>query len=173
MAACKRFYSFSCLPSFLLPPSVPLCPPPPNTSHSCDVLGIAEVCLDTAVSPILTQQPDKRRICSLFASHRRQTLNPTSSLSERRWRYTCQAVLQPPRSTPPHPKCVYVCMYLSSPSFPRKEHRIYECMRRREQQHLQRRMSVSCKRLGGEGGRGTALNVCGWTAPIETLSSNT
>lgn len=76
--------------------------------------------------------------------------------------------------TPPSTlfQCDCVCMYLSSPSFPRKELRIYECMGRRER-HLQRRMSVSCKQLGGGACVCGCVSVCGWTASIETLSSNT
>lgn len=122
MPACKCFYSFSRLSSYLLPPSIPLCSALPNISHSCNVLGICEVCLDTALIWILTQRPGKCRICSLFASCSRQTFNPTSSVSERRRRYTWQAVF----CTPPRPFPLCVCR----PSFPRKEHRIYECMPR-------------------------------------------
>lgn len=61
-------------------------------------------------------------------------------------------------TTPPFPVCV--CMCLSSLSFPRKEPRIYECMSRRKR-HLQRRMSVSCKQLGGEG-KEALLCMCVW-----------
>lgn len=66
------------------------------------------------------------------------------------------------------------CMYLLSPSFPRKEPRICECMSCRER-HLQRRDECFLQTVGRGGEGGTAVCVCvgGWTAPIETLSSNT
>lgn len=70
--------------------------------------------------------------------------------------------------------CVNVCMYLLSPSFPRKEPGICECMSCRER-HLQRRDECFLQTVGRGGEGGTAVCVCvgGWTAPIETLSSNT
>lgn len=139
---------------------VRLCLPLPNTSHSCDVW------------PLLTP-PWRPQL--LGSSHRnRGGAENAPYLPSGEGRHS----IRPPQCqngdgdilgnlcfcTPPSilshcvSVCLCVCVHLSSPSFPRKELRIYECMGRRGR-HLQRRMSVSCKQLGGEGG-GVAVCVC-------------